>query len=70
MNDLIQELADQCYYYENDNRSVESFNKEKFAQLIIQECMDAVSEELPDDAPESKEGIHPYWLIKKHFDSK
>ena len=42
MNERIRELAEQCTYrYESSNGSgeYETFDKEKFAQLIVKECM-------------------------------
>lgn len=44
MNSLIQELADQCvekhttYFDRRGNVTETSFNRYKFAELIIQEC--------------------------------
>ena len=41
MNERIQELAKQCtYHYESSNGSgeYETFDKEKFAELIVREC--------------------------------
>ena len=43
MNERIQELAEQCTYrYESSDGSgeYETFDKEKFAELIIKECAD------------------------------
>ena len=37
MNERIRELAEQCYYIA-EHRDHELFNKEKFAELIVQEC--------------------------------
>ena len=40
---------------------------ERFAELIIRECIDVVVDVLPDIVPESKDGIHPAWHLKEHF---
>jgi hypothetical protein len=44
MNERIQELAEQCY--ENDQSwtgvGQRIFNKEKFAELIVRECMEQI----------------------------
>jgi len=39
MNQRIKELVEKSYIYDKQNDS-SFFNKEKFAKLIIQECMD------------------------------
>ena len=50
MNERIQELAEQAgyteaYYYSDDGPFIEpEFNKQKFAELILKECIDAVSD--------------------------
>ena len=38
MNERIRELAQQAVYYDKDEESWE-FDREKFAELIVQECM-------------------------------
>jgi hypothetical protein len=65
MNKQIRDLLEQAgvHYVALPNDTV----YERFAQLIIQECLDVVSDVLPDTVPESKDGIHPCWHIKKHF---
>ena len=75
MNDLIQELADQCYYYDDDNRNVERFNKEKFAELIIKQCLaqaDSVIDMFNDPREYSKAIGASYVgvAIERHFDIK
>ena len=48
MNKRIQQLAEQCtsfhtdYDFEHGYSDVEYFDKEKFAELIVRECMNAV----------------------------
>jgi hypothetical protein len=43
MNERIKELAEQCTdYVYGEGGSYEMFDKEKFAELIIQECMEQV----------------------------
>ena len=39
MNERIKELVEKSYIYDKQNDS-SFFNKEKFAKLIIRECMD------------------------------
>ena len=42
MNNRIQELAEQATTYHNGGlgTEIESFDKEKFAELIVRECAD------------------------------
>lgn len=42
MNSCIQDLAEQCTEKVTGIDEVEFFDKEKFAQLIVQECLDVV----------------------------
>ena len=47
MNERIQELAEQCtIYYDGQERHlmkyIKSFDKEKFAELIVRECIEVV----------------------------
>ncbi len=39
MNERIRELAEKSYIFDTQNDS-SFFNKEKFAELIVRECMD------------------------------
>ena len=65
----IKILAEQAGFYvamfdpgNKDNEAIE-----KFAELIVKECIDIVVNVLPDIVPESKDGIHPAWHLKEHF---
>jgi len=42
MNDRIKQLAEQCYEHDQSWTGVGQriFNKEKFAELIVRECID------------------------------
>ncbi len=57
MNERIRELVEKSYIYDRQNDS-SFFNKEKFAQLIVQECI-RIDVENRDAAP----GVE----IAKHF---
>ena len=48
MKERIKELADQCYYI-NIHTDIEMFNKEKFAELIVRECIDWCNAHARDD---------------------
>ena len=45
MNERIQELAEQCYEHDQSWTGVGQriFNKEKFAELIVRECVNRVT---------------------------
>ena len=45
MNDKIRELAEQAGYIDNgsNHTTYRDFNHEKFAELIVEECMEACS---------------------------
>ena len=64
MKERIKELADQCYYI-NIHTDIEMFNKEKFAELIIQECLN-ICEDMGDNG---KDGHYCADKIAKTFRS-
>ena len=71
MNERYTELAEQAWEYVQgcgryDKTWTTLFN-EKFAELIVRECVDVLIDVLPSIVPESKDGIHPAWHIKDHF---
>ena len=72
MNERIKELAEQCYEY-SDIHSGMWFNKEKFAELIVRECMQQCIKvendvELSDYEGGFKDGaLLCYQEIQEHF---
>ena len=69
LNERIKELAEQAGFVPGVmglNRYT-YFDPEKFAELIVRECIDVLIDVLPDIVPEAKDGIHPAWHIKDHF---
>jgi hypothetical protein len=40
MNERIKQLAEQCESFGSWNNKTYSFDKEKFAELIVRECME------------------------------
>ena len=68
MNERIKLLADQAYedFQTPTSPKYLVFNKEKFAQLIVQECLDIVNRH-----EYSYHEADPLWetaqLIKEHF---
>lgn len=64
MNERLEELAKQCYIISGHPQIDGSyFDKEKFAELIIQECGIALNPMLRDMISRG----HAHDLIKKHF---
>jgi len=72
MNERIKELADECEttYIDRWDRKFIEFDKEKFAGLIIKECLSKVMEV----GEKNDELIEPIWVaysiansIKEHF---
>ena len=61
MNERIREFAEQCV----GSRPYNTFDYEKFAELIVRECIDIVSPYAVrmDDF----DGGHPIADLKKHF---
>lgn len=68
MNERIRELAEQCYQIEDPHGRFpkEVFNQEKFAELIVRECLEIVNRK-----EYSYHEADPLWetaeLIKEHF---
>ena len=68
MNKLVQDLAEHCDFYvgnEHYDKSYEEkqqFFMEKFAELIVFECVKAVMDG-------TKEGDHYAQRIEQHFDN-
>ena len=74
MNELIELLAEQCYEHDQSwtGGGQRIFNKEKFAELIVKECLGCCEQVISDPVPESVDT----WLnggsqcideIKQHF---
>lgn len=58
MNEQIKLLAEQAEFSENDLR-IQGDNFQKFAELIVQECLDCVDDLVePDPYDEAIEGIY------------
>jgi len=60
MNERIKQLAEQCESFGSWDNKTYSFDKEKFAELIVRECAKRV------DYWESRQGEHCEDLLK-HF---
>lgn len=65
MNKQIQELVEQCTTYYNGGlgTEIELFDKEKFAELIVQACAKTI--EAQDVDPSFK--LRMSWAIKTQF---
>ena len=68
MNERIKELAEQAGFTEGGYESDEGpwigpeFNKEKFAELIVRECIKVAMRSVSDDEPKEA-----WYLIQEHF---
>ena len=78
MNKRIQQLAEQCtsfhtdYDFEHGYSDVEYFDKEKFAELIVRECMNAVCDPSTTYLESMTDASAMYTArerIRKHFRS-
>ena len=70
MNERIKELEKQCWSHRVDGRLVDGqlhFDTEKFAELIVQECIDIISPYTVRMSRPGEEYLHPINEIKKHF---
>jgi len=71
MNERIQELEEQCW--EPKQYGPPWFNSQKFAELIVRECMNIVSNQTTLDTNEDfregfNHGLKYAWTdIRKHF---
>ena len=75
MNKRIEELADQCNWQEVVVEDGEEwihahFDKQKFAELIVQECIDIISPYTIRMGRPGEEYLHPIQEIKTHFGVK
>ena len=70
MNKQIKELEKQCWSHRVDGVLVDGhlhFDTEKFAQLIIQECIDIISPYTVRMSRPGEEFLHPISEIKNRF---
>jgi hypothetical protein len=65
MNERIKELAEQATVYHNGGlgTEIESFDKEKFAELIVRDCYVALFPALRDMISRGQ----AYHMIRQHF---
>ena len=80
MNERITKLEDQCWE-DNPNTGPVVFNREKFAELIVKECVDVIRKEVSlkyKDGGETEEFMGGHYAssmlarvkIKHHFGVK
>ena len=75
MNERIKLLAEQANeldyktFDEYNHQTVQhyKFNKEKFAELIVQECIDIIAPYTVRMSKPGEEYLHPILEIKEHF---
>jgi hypothetical protein len=72
MNERIKELAAQVEKYisttnfegmPEDEMTYDEIFQKKFAELIVRECTNM----LPPDSIRDKNGVHMFYVIRKHF---
>ena len=68
MNNRIQELAEQATTYHNGGlgTEIESFDKEKFAELIVRECAN-MAESFHHHQYDFTGNLELHEFIKEHF---
>jgi hypothetical protein len=70
MNDLLQKLADQCRteYHDGHGGFIEQFDEEKFAELIVKECVTVLNNRFMGDLNrEDMEVRRCIADVKQHF---
>jgi hypothetical protein len=69
MNERIRELAEQCYEHDRywTGAAAPVFNKEKFAELIVEECCKRLSEETIRHDGYGYNQHELYNRLRKHF---
>ena len=66
--ELIQKFLNKACYDEQDKRELEDWcNVEKFAELIVQECIDIIAPYTVRMSRPGEEYLHPILEIKEHF---
>ena len=68
MNERIRQLAEQAGIYKlNLSDETEYWIMEKFAELIVNECIDLISPYTVSMNRPGEEYLHPILEIRKHF---
>ena len=68
MNERIRELEQQCVYWDADDETYE-FDREKFAELIVRDCVRVCNKVYFDNYPDAEdfERSEEGEAIKQHF---
>ena len=71
MNERIRELEQQCVYWDADEETYE-FDREKFAELIVRDCVRICNKVYFDNYPDAEdfERSEEGEAIKRHFGVK
>jgi hypothetical protein len=67
MNERIKQLAEQCESFGSWDNKTYSFDKEKFAELIVRECANIAREWSDDYVVEDTAPKQVDMFIKQHF---
>ena len=73
MNERIKQLAEQAFFDESTSRpstkmyTFSEHKMKKFAELIVQECIDIIAPYTVRMSRPGEEYLHPILEIKQHF---
>jgi hypothetical protein len=67
MNELIRELAEQCESFGSWDNKTYTFDKEKFAKLIVRECIGIAQDRAAFDWAPPNDVNHIINEIREHF---
>ena len=71
MNERIRQLAEQAqkvaYYTDGGYTPIMTLDQEKFAELIVKECIDIIAPYTVRMSRPGEEYLHPILEIKQHF---
>jgi hypothetical protein len=66
MNERFKEIEKQCWQ-SSQSEPYALFDVKKFAELIVQECIDIIAPYTVRMSKPGEEYLHPILEIKKHF---
>jgi hypothetical protein len=67
MNQRIQELKAQCYIPIVDRVGDTEYDMEKFAVLLVKECISVLDEEIALSVDRRGDNVDPDLILRKHF---
>ena len=67
MNERIIEMAKQCGYWSGQTIEMNDVGISKFAELIVQDCIDIIAPYSVRMIKPGEEYLHPIQEIREHF---